>query len=177
MQRCAERRWYRPSPLQSLGSTQLRTQCPSADNHSALGTQYWDAKSLTDEVVHTVNTGHSRAVQGLLGLKIGPYRFNVRYPSDVSESKELHQWFRDHERSLVTRKMLDLQLGDVEPDFIRLGYAGEGANGVVAKKMERHTGQLFAVKELPIKAPWQKVVAGQEVKFMKILIHVSCHTK
>lgn len=112
-------------------------------------------------------------MHGLLGLKICSYRFSLIHSSDNSEICALLQWFHNHAREPVTQAMMGLQLGDIKAEFLPLGPAGEGVNGVVAKKMEKHTGQLLAIKELPIKTPWQRRVAGQEVKFMESLRHVS----
>ena len=141
-------------------------------SHSAPAVQYWDVNAVTTRTIETVVTGCWRATKNLLGLKIGPYSFSIHYPRDDAESRRLECWFREKEWVPVTKDMYDQQIGDRTPDWQMVGAVGEGANGQVIKKMEKHTGLVLAFKELQIKSAWQKQIAGQEIGLMSALKHV-----
>jgi len=118
-------------------------------------------------------TGRPKAVTDLQMLQIGPYVFSLRYPRNDIYSKELDDHFSINERLPVTKTMMSFQLGGFAAQFEELGAAGEGVNGEVAIKMEMHTGQLLAIKNLATSNAQQKQIAEPEVNFMKLLSHVS----
>ena len=142
-------------------------------NHSADSLQYWDADAVSKGSFEALAAGCSRSTRHLLGLKVGPYMFSVHYVRDSEQSQLFESWFRKREWTPVTENMLAQQLGNRIPEWETIGIAGEGANGQVTKKMEKHSGLILAFKEFPAETAQQKQIAAQEIKFMKNLRHVS----
>ena len=139
---------------------------------STEGTQVEDDETSRDKVVKTIH-GRRQAAQGLHAIRVGPYFFELRAPVSSKEVRRYEDWFRLNKPRPVTRSMLDRQLGDLKPDWLRMDLIGKGGYGKVYRYMDKCTALYVAIKEENLDDPGRKTQVKKEVDFMKALRHVS----
>ena len=139
---------------------------------SAQGTRIQDYNNSSNDLSTIVHNGR-QAVQGLRSVAIGPYKFQIRSPTNNIEIRRREDWFRLNKPIPVTLSMLIRQLDGLQSDWARMECVGEGGNAMVHRYMEKSTALFVAVKEEKIRNSEHQALVLKEIKFMRTLRHVS----